>query len=342
MMMPNRSFSSSSYRYGFNGKENDNEVKGEGNELDYGVRTYDPRVGRFLSTDPLSKSYPYYTPYQFAGNKPIWALDLDGLEEYYYSAAWNERTGTIELKLDHIVDKKSFLGYSWTPGYEVNVTFKRSGDETNFTFTRLGRMVRGSGPGGIDLYQNKVADFEKFKSTTSSTKYASEEESFRAIDQQFYSDGAVALNFFGSTAKDFHDHGGAYTLNAKLNNEAASVHSGNTQTKLGGRALVVDENLSPQLITQLQERGYNVKAFPKGTLDADIITYANAKNAIVMTNNIKDFNKWGITTFKVSENMKTTEQIPNVIRAVENVSNKAGSNPSVIAPGKNISLAENK
>lgn len=42
---------------------------------------YDPRVSRFLSVDPLFKSFPWYTPYQYAGNKPIYAIDLDGLEE---------------------------------------------------------------------------------------------------------------------------------------------------------------------------------------------------------------------------------------------------------------------
>src|ERR1051325_279971 len=46
------------YRYGFNGKENDDEVKGEGNEQNYGMRIYDPRLGKFLSVDPLTKSYP--------------------------------------------------------------------------------------------------------------------------------------------------------------------------------------------------------------------------------------------------------------------------------------------
>ncbi|MBO9204000.1 MULTISPECIES: RHS repeat domain-containing protein [Niastella] len=81
MRMPGRIFNSGNYRYGFNGKENDNEAKGEGNQLDYGMRIYDPRIGRFLSVDPLTRSYPWYTPYQFAGNKPIWAIDLDGLEE---------------------------------------------------------------------------------------------------------------------------------------------------------------------------------------------------------------------------------------------------------------------
>ncbi|SDH43115.1 RHS repeat-associated core domain-containing protein [Chitinophaga filiformis] len=81
MMMVGRSFNAGGYRYGFNGKENDNEVKGEGNQQDYGMRVYDPRLGKFLSVDPLTKQYPWYTPYQFAGNKPIWAIDLDGAEE---------------------------------------------------------------------------------------------------------------------------------------------------------------------------------------------------------------------------------------------------------------------
>jgi RHS repeat-associated protein len=68
------------YRYGFNGKEIDNEVYGAGNQQDYGMRIYDPRLGRFLSVDPLTKDYPELTPYQFASNTPISAIDLDGGE----------------------------------------------------------------------------------------------------------------------------------------------------------------------------------------------------------------------------------------------------------------------
>ena len=81
MQMPGRVFNGGGYRYGFNGKENDDEVKGDGNQQDYGMRMYDPRIAKFLSVDPLTKSFPWYTPYQFAGNKPIWAVDLDGAEE---------------------------------------------------------------------------------------------------------------------------------------------------------------------------------------------------------------------------------------------------------------------
>ena len=74
----------SEYRFGFNGKESDKETYGDGNIYDYGFRIYDPRIGRFLSLDPLAKNFPWYTPYQFAGNKPIAFLDLDGLEDIWY------------------------------------------------------------------------------------------------------------------------------------------------------------------------------------------------------------------------------------------------------------------
>jgi RHS repeat-associated protein len=81
MEMPSRRYEAGAgYRYGFNGKENDNEVKGEGNQQDYGMRVYDPRLGRFLSVDPLTNKYPALTPFQFASNCPIAGIDLDGGE----------------------------------------------------------------------------------------------------------------------------------------------------------------------------------------------------------------------------------------------------------------------
>ena len=60
------------YRFGFNGKEQDSEVAGNGNSYDYGFRIYNPRIGKFLSVDPLTSSYPWYTPYQFAAAPYLW------------------------------------------------------------------------------------------------------------------------------------------------------------------------------------------------------------------------------------------------------------------------------
>ena len=77
------------HRFGFNGKENDNEVKGgDGLQQDYGMRVYDNRLGRFLSVDPLSNQFAFYTPYQFSGNMPIWATDLDGGEPNIALPRW--------------------------------------------------------------------------------------------------------------------------------------------------------------------------------------------------------------------------------------------------------------
>ena len=70
---------SGGYRYGFNGKEDDDETGWQ----DYGMRYYDRQIGRFISADPLivyGQKYPELSSYQFASNSPIQAIDLDGLE----------------------------------------------------------------------------------------------------------------------------------------------------------------------------------------------------------------------------------------------------------------------
>lgn len=55
---------------------------GEGLVWGYGFRLYDRAAAGFLSVDPLMSSYPSWSPYAFAMNQPIWAVDLDGLERY--------------------------------------------------------------------------------------------------------------------------------------------------------------------------------------------------------------------------------------------------------------------
>jgi hypothetical protein len=44
------------------------------------MRVYDPRIGKFLSVDPIADEYPELTPYQYASNRPIDGVDQDGLE----------------------------------------------------------------------------------------------------------------------------------------------------------------------------------------------------------------------------------------------------------------------
>lgn len=82
MRMLERSSNSSSYRYSFQGQEQDDEIKGEGNSVNYKYRMHDPRVGRFFAVDPLAKDYPWNSPYAFSENQVINAVELEGLEKW--------------------------------------------------------------------------------------------------------------------------------------------------------------------------------------------------------------------------------------------------------------------
>jgi len=115
MTMPGRSYEAAGingHRYGYNGKENDNEVKGEGNSLDYGARIYDPRVGRWLSVDPKAHLMPSWTPYQMAFNSPLAFIDSEGEIPTASEAA---------RMAAHVYDGKTKL----TGGWRVSSSFSK-------------------------------------------------------------------------------------------------------------------------------------------------------------------------------------------------------------------------
>jgi RHS repeat-associated protein len=112
MVQPGRKYTIDSYRYGFNGKENDNEVKGEGNQQDYGMRFYDPRIAKFISIDPLAKKFPYLSPFQYAANKPIWCIDIDGLEDLPYTDKNKYGEKQIYNTFNDVIDGNSIITYT--------------------------------------------------------------------------------------------------------------------------------------------------------------------------------------------------------------------------------------
>jgi len=67
------------YRYGYQGSEKDDEVKGEGNSYTTEFRLLDPRLGRWLSIDPLAAQFPWQSPYCSMDNNPMCLNDILGL-----------------------------------------------------------------------------------------------------------------------------------------------------------------------------------------------------------------------------------------------------------------------
>jgi RHS repeat-associated protein len=67
-------------RYLYQGQEMDDEVKGDGNSVNFSFRMHDPRLGRFFVVDPLASKYPYNSQYAFSENRVLDGIELEGLE----------------------------------------------------------------------------------------------------------------------------------------------------------------------------------------------------------------------------------------------------------------------
>ncbi len=100
MAQPGRNWNDASgdYRYGYNGKEEDNEIKANstenGKSLDYGARWYDPRKARWDAVDPLEAKYPSFSPFIGIGNSPIILIDSDGEEVHM---VFDKSTGKLHI-----------------------------------------------------------------------------------------------------------------------------------------------------------------------------------------------------------------------------------------------------
>ena len=85
VLLAERTVEGAFYRNGFQGQERDDEVKGEGNSVNFSYRMHDPRVGRFFAVDPLAAKYPHNSHYSFSENVLINAVELEGLEKHELS-----------------------------------------------------------------------------------------------------------------------------------------------------------------------------------------------------------------------------------------------------------------
>lgn len=100
--------------------------------------------------DPLTKSYPWYTPYQFAGNKPIWAIDLDGLEEILYYYIYN-KDGTknhFHVTRYENIETERYVGIFIFGDEEPEII---KGTVTPNSKRRQRQLLREKGRGGIRL-----------------------------------------------------------------------------------------------------------------------------------------------------------------------------------------------
>jgi RHS repeat-associated protein len=270
------------YKFGFNGKWNDNEVKGLGNQQDYGMRIYDARVGRFLSVDPLTKDYPWYTPYQFAGNSPIQAIDVDGAEPKskvtgppavsYWE--WSKNT-------DNNSPEAYKNGY-----YNYGRYYQQSMDDERIYKLIDGAFVRIN---QVGLFPNQIETFEYYN--TESQNY-----------EQFYPSGHLQPASIMADAylqwADFGEKASYAVWNTTVFLTTAGIGgSAVFGTKVAGKfaASLVEDFITQGLTAGFDYKNFNLTSFGGNYLSAKFKYGYIAKNLISSFGEYKINGKFSIT-----------------------------------------------
>ena len=197
--MPDRSVSSDKARYGFQNQEKDNEIKGEGNSINYKYRMHDPRLGRFFAVDPLTAKYPHWSSYQFSGNQVISTVELEGLEPAedlnvsanvsvsYSNGGFNFRAGATlggtftndNLQGDGALSANVYYGGLGTPSMMSN----RGKNQLGFDFSA---SLSGTYGGGNSEFNKPVYLGPILNPSANSTSY---QNSFTYGQSLIYSSG---------------------------------------------------------------------------------------------------------------------------------------------------------
>ncbi len=186
MIMPGRDFQSSDYRYGYQGKERDDDLKTNGNSYDFGARLLDPRVGRWLSMDALKEEFPSESPYCAMGNDPVNMIDPDG-NAFKFVFAKTTDYETFHKNLKEMEDDNIYflqlVHLLYLAPNTIYVGSSEDNDEAD-----LGNYTAGLNPDGSRIENNNGTDGSGFVNMRSSTdnKAVIGEELFHAYQQFYY------------------------------------------------------------------------------------------------------------------------------------------------------------
>ena len=171
----------STYRYGYNGMECDDENKGSGNSYTTEFRQYDPRLGKWLSLDPMASSFPWQSPYCSFDNNPVFFTDPLGLAAKGGSGNPGDPEKTVE-------GKEVTFTHKMTPRERLkrmiymlkedihNAVSKANQASRNYNITKNVKTIIEKNQtsfentkgiyGGVVFYEEKGRKLEQINSTT--------------------------------------------------------------------------------------------------------------------------------------------------------------------------------
>jgi RHS repeat-associated protein len=225
-----RTFTKKRYRY--TGKEKDIES----GLYYYGARYYAPWTCRFISVDPLANDYPFYTPYNYAGNKPINKRDIDGLQEEGNEG--NSKKNNSNITNSEANDKIPTVNQSQIPkgSKPLNKGAALHSVKNNDELHKEGRLVKVENPGGGHFYYSTPESNSTGEITSSEVG-----ESTSSKQQVKINDEVKNIEGFEEISKSNNYEGGDNTSNTP-SEDTQDVHKatqvGSTMTeKIADRQL---------------------------------------------------------------------------------------------------------
>jgi len=118
--LPGRKKQTDKYEFGFQGKEKDGELKGEGNAYYFKERMYDPRLGKWLSVDPKATKYPGKSPYMAMSGNPVSRADNTGGEDHPSCSVEWSRAMAHDQEMMHATKNSDANAATYGDAYAVN------------------------------------------------------------------------------------------------------------------------------------------------------------------------------------------------------------------------------
>ena len=152
--------SNGNYRYGYNGKEEDNEIKtnngDNGKSLDYGARRYDPRKARCDAVEASISSYPSLSPFILTADNPIVYKEIDGKDFQIVSAELKNGRLTIHIKFTGVIVNLSGQNIDAESLRKTSESQMESNYSKDFTLFRKSQASELSKALGLTIPKNVV------------------------------------------------------------------------------------------------------------------------------------------------------------------------------------------